>query len=379
MESRKVSSLSVKSDGSDSSIPRGTNLILEQIGQISASEVTSPKSVSSSGNYICLLDGENNLFIAELKLRADSDCVVVRRAVLPLPGVKEDKHYHDAAIFQVSTNEFRLALLGERKNKERFISVVEVVTTGRVLSLGEELSCYDKASMLGKGVSHIVPFPIGVNGEADLLAFSNIVRKLKIEENGAVIKPTSGRVPIPAECVDGTISVCISESKKGYSLTCSFKTKSAGKNKYQINWFQGRKDEISVPAGKASIKLSEDQEPSVILSDPRDSRSSYIITNNQSDNTSSFSKLIRGRKLEEPITTFPFVIQEAVFLAGPDRTLFLLILNQQTLEFMVFHLTKTEGYRGLYASWSTALEYQDSTGFFNAISCSQSKWQLQEN
>ena len=379
MESRKVSSLSVKSDGSDSSIPRGSNLILEQIGQISASEVTAPKSVTSSGNYICLLAGENNVFIAELKLRADSDCVVVRRAVLPLPGVKEDKHYHDAAIFQVSTNEFRLALLGERKNKERFISVVEVVTSGRALSLGEELSCYDKASMLGKGVSHIVPFPIGANGETDLLAFSNIVRKLKIEENGAVLKPTSGRVPIPAECVDGTISVCVSENKKGYSLTCSFKTKSAGKNKYQINWFQGRKDEISVPAGKASIKLSEDQEPSVILSDPRDSRSSYIITNNQSDNTSSFSKLIRGRKLEEPITTFPFVIEEAVFLAGPDRTLFLLILNQQTLEFMVFHLTKTEGYRGLYASWSTALEYQDSTGFFNAISCSQSKWQLQEN
>ena len=39
MDSRKVSSLSVKSDGSDSSLPRGSNLILEEIGSIPISEV----------------------------------------------------------------------------------------------------------------------------------------------------------------------------------------------------------------------------------------------------------------------------------------------------------------------------------------------------
>ncbi len=40
MDSRKVSSLSVKSDGSDSSLPRGSNLILEEIGSIPITEVT---------------------------------------------------------------------------------------------------------------------------------------------------------------------------------------------------------------------------------------------------------------------------------------------------------------------------------------------------
>jgi len=378
MDSRKVSSLSVKSDGSDSSLNRGNNLILEQIGEISASEAGAPKSVTSSGNLLCMLGGETHVFLAELKLRADSDCVVNRRAVLQLPGIKEDKHYHDAAVFQVSPNEYRLALLGERKNKERFVSVVDILTAGRVLGLGDELAMYDKANMLGKGVSHIAPFPPGSGGESDLLVFSNIVRKLRIEESGRMIKPTSGRVPIPPECMDGTISVSVSESKKGFSLICSFRTKSAGKNKFQINWYNGRKDEISVPSGKSSIKLAEDLEPAVILSDPRDSRSAYVITNNPSDGGSaSLWKLIRGRRLEEPITTFPFIIQEAAFVGGPDRTLFLLVLNQQTLNFQVFHLTKTEGYRGLQAAWSSAPEFQDTNTFFHAISCALTKWQLQ--
>ena len=39
MESRKVSSLSVTSDGSDSSLPRASNLILEQIGTLNVAEV----------------------------------------------------------------------------------------------------------------------------------------------------------------------------------------------------------------------------------------------------------------------------------------------------------------------------------------------------
>jgi hypothetical protein len=43
----------------------------------------------------------------------------------------------------------------------------------------------------------------------------------------------------------------------------------------------------------------------------------------------------------------------------------------------VFHLTRTEGYRGLQASWSAAQELQEQANWFHAISCSQYKWQLQ--
>ena len=42
----------------------------------------------------------------------------------------------------------RLALLFERKNKERVVSVVGVNTTGRSIVIGEELATYDKVIML---------------------------------------------------------------------------------------------------------------------------------------------------------------------------------------------------------------------------------------
>ena len=38
----------------------------------------------------------------------------------------------------------RIALLFERKNKERVVSVVGVNTTGRSIVIGEELATYDK-------------------------------------------------------------------------------------------------------------------------------------------------------------------------------------------------------------------------------------------
>jgi len=283
-------------------------------------------------------------------------------------------------ILATSPADVRLALLGERKNKERFVCIIEVVTSNRSLSLGKELAVYDKASMLGKGLSHIVSCNwTGQVGEADVFACGNILRKLKVEDNGSVLKPTSGRVPIPPECMDGTISICVATSanKKGFSVISSFRTKSAGKNKYQINWFQGRNDEISVPSGKSSIKLSEDQEPSVILADPRDARAIYVICNNGSDQTASLHKLVRGRKLEEPIFTFPFQVSEATFIAGADKNLFLLVLDGSSLDLKVFHLMKTEGFRGQQAAWSACNELQSIVPSFHAVSCAQHRWQLQ--
>ena len=42
----------------------------------------------------------------------------------------------------------RLALLFERKNKERVVCVVGVNTNGRSIVIGEELATYDKVIML---------------------------------------------------------------------------------------------------------------------------------------------------------------------------------------------------------------------------------------
>ena len=380
MDSRKVSSLSMLSDVSDVSFTTGksSNLVIENIGDIPINDAAvSLASLRSTGGFISLLSGDSKVFLAELKLRADSDCVAARSALLELPGVKEDKKYLDVTILQCGPGEVRLGLLGERKNKERFVSVVEVLTGGRAVTLGREVCQYDKTSMLGKALTHISSSAwSGHQGEADIFTCGNIIRKLKLE--GELLKPTSGRVQVPPECVDGTLCLCVVSvpNKNSYTIVSSFRTKSAGKNKYQINWFSGRNDEISAPAGKSSLKLSEDQEPSVILSDPRDSRAVYVICNNNSDNSSGLYKLVRGRRLEEAITTFPFPVTEASMVVGGDKSLFLLVLDASSCGLKVFQVMKTQGYRGSQASWSRCPELQSVLPGYHAVSCSQCKWQL---
>ena len=387
MDSRKVSSLSMLSDTStEPQTGRTINLVIENIGEISVSEATGPKSLNASGAFIGVLSGESRALVAELRLRADtSDCLATRSALLELPGCRaEEKRYLDLALVVTtcSNQEVWLLLLGERKNKERFVAVVEVVTANRALSLGREMAVYDKASMLGKGLTHIAATP-GPNiqpGEADIFTCGNILRKLRMEEGGMVVKPTTGRVPVPPECQDGTISLCVATSpnKKGFSFSVitSFRTKSAGKNKFQVNWFQGRNDDLSAPAGKSSLKLSEDQEPAVILADPRDARAIYVVCNNTKERTAGLYKLIRGRKLEDPISTFSFLVTEACFVCGTDKNLFLLLLDSSAASLKVFHVTKTEGYRGMAGTWSACPDLQAVQPSFQAVSCSQHRWQL---
>ena len=86
-----MSSLSTLSDGSDSSLNTGINLVLEEIGLIPALEAVSPKSLRSSGNYISILSEESHVFLAEVRLRADSDCLASRYTFLELPGIEEKK------------------------------------------------------------------------------------------------------------------------------------------------------------------------------------------------------------------------------------------------------------------------------------------------
>ena len=354
------------------------NLVLEETGTIlMCEEEKTASSVSSAGNFVSVLLGSEQLYLAEFRLRADSEnCQPHRTALLDLPGTEEKKKYLNLSLLQ-SAGELRLALLGERKNKERFVSVVEVVTTGRGLTLGRELGQYDKTSMLGKALTHISSSAwSGQAGEADIFTCGAIIRKLKLE--GEMLKPTSGRVQVPPECVDGTLCLRVVSvpNKNSYSIVSSFRTKSAGKNKYQINWFSGRNDEISAPSGKSSLKLSEDQEPSVILSDPRDSRAVYVICNNNSDNTSGLFKLVRARKLEDPITTFPFQVTEASMVVGGDKSLFLVVLDVSSCRLKVFQVMKTQGYRGCQANWSRCPELQSINPNYHAVSCSQCKWQL---
>ena len=223
MDGRKVSSLSILSDASSECVsPRAMNLIVENIGLIPVTDTQQGlTSLKAANSFLSLMSGESKVFIAELKLRADSECLAARYALLELPGVKtEEKRYLDCCVLQTGS-EVRLALLGERKNKERFVVLVEVMVAGRGLSLGRELAVYDKASMLGKGLTHITAT------EADVFTCGSLIRKLRMEEGGGVLKPTTGRVAVPPECVDGTLSLRVvsQPAKNSFTIVSSFKTK----------------------------------------------------------------------------------------------------------------------------------------------------------
>ena len=45
-----------------------------------------------------------------------------------------------------------LVLLGERKNKERFLAAHQVRYSGRNYEIGDEKSVFDKSNILGKGM-----------------------------------------------------------------------------------------------------------------------------------------------------------------------------------------------------------------------------------
>ena len=97
-----------------------------------------------------------------------------------------------------------------------------------------------------KGISNIT------SDQESVFTVSNLVRKIKFE-SGSVLRPTPARAQVPNDCLDGTLSVCAlsNVSKKSSSKTnfivLSSKTKSAGKNKFAIEWYTcNKKDELSL-------------------------------------------------------------------------------------------------------------------------------------
>ena len=96
------------------------------------------------------------------------------------------------------------------------------------------------------GISNIT------SDQESVFTVSNLVRKIKFE-SGSVLRPTPARAQVPNDCLDGTLSVCAlsNVSKKSSSKTnfvvLSSKTKSAGKNKFAVEWYTcNKKDELSL-------------------------------------------------------------------------------------------------------------------------------------
>ena len=129
-----------------------------------------------------------------------------------------------------------LVVLGERKNKERFIATHPIKYNNRSYDLEEETAMYDKSNVLGKGIAKIT----AINDS--IFTVSNLIRKLKVD-----MKPTTARVQIPNDCLDGVIDVSampssgpkLKSKSQSNQVVLALKTKSlSGKGKYAIEWYR---------------------------------------------------------------------------------------------------------------------------------------------
>ena len=93
-----MSSLSTTSDGSDTSQQSVMNLLLEQAGTVTITEEEkSASSVSASGNFLSVLLGGDQLYLAEFRLRPENveSSQPHRTAVVELPGTEDKKKYRE--------------------------------------------------------------------------------------------------------------------------------------------------------------------------------------------------------------------------------------------------------------------------------------------
>ena len=90
---------------------------------------------------------------------------------------------------------------------------------------------------------------------------------------------------------------------------------------------------------------------------------------------------------------FPYQVSEAAFLNGPDRTLFLFLLETTAAGLRVLQLSRAEGFRGQEVRNSSLVKLSISAQFqvqwsrapnltlgpgpsTQALNCAQSKWQV---
>ena len=270
-----------------------------------------------------------------------------------------------------------LIFLVEKKNKERFLSAHNI-KHGKTLTLDEEFTSYDKVNVLGEGVTHIAA---DVNSaEPTVYSVSNLLRKLRLEDGGTNLKPTIARATVPAEGQDGTISMAVQPSSRGKgknqtaTVVVSFKTKSASKNKYMIEWYQAKKDDLTCQ--KCPVKLGEHSEPAILLADPKDARAVYGLFINRSNSTTTLHKLTKGRKHEDAIATFNFEVDLATIGMSADQNVTLLIYESGREYARVYTLQKTEGFRGRHPICATCSPLELISSPSHVISCAVQRWQL---
>ena len=211
--------------------------------------------------------------------------------------------------------------------------------------------------------------------QESVFTVSNLVRKIKLEGGEPTLKPTTARAQVANDCLDGTLSLCAvtkAKSKTTHVILAS-KTKSAGKNKYGLEWYAcNKKDELSLIKG-ASSRINEDSEPVVVLSDPKDGRSVFAIFNNKTCGTSSLHKISKNSG-NVMLSNWNFLVSGAAF-GWINDLLTLFLMTEGSNKLHVASLHKTDGYRSCHPGCRDAcpvIQWSPA----HVLSCCQDKWRL---
>ena len=368
-------SVNSQSGGGDSA---HAGIVVEEVGKLALTDFV-PKRLALHNYTLAALSEDDRLVLGEIRTRGGDDWTLAGRSVTSLGGkANEDRRYVDLAIVpnaQHGQGGSSIIFLVEKKNKERYLAAHNV-RHGKSLALNEEFSAYDKVNVLGKGVTHIaadVSAP-----EPTVYSVSNLLRKLRLEDAGSTLKPTPARATVPPEGQDGTLSVAVQPCNVGKNthqatVVVSFRTKSASKNKYMIEWYQAKKDELTCL--KSAIKFGEDCEPVVLLSDPKDTRTVFALCRNRSAGNTSLYKITKGRRNDEPIAVFNYVVELAAMGMSADQTILLTFEPDREVA-RIYTMSKSEGFRGRHPICAHCPPLQQLSSPAHVISCATHRWQL---
>ncbi len=373
-------SVSSGGGGGDSAL---AGIVVEEVGKLALTDFV-PKRLVLHNYTLAALSEDDRLILGEIRTRGGDDWTLAGRSVTNLGGKSnDDRRYIDLALVpnaqHANLGGTSIVFLVEKKNKERYLAAHNI-KHGKILALDEEFSSYDKVNVLGKGVSHLAADPSAP--EPTVYSVSNLLRKLRLEDGGTTLKPNPGRAQVPPEAQDGTLSMTVQPSGPGgkpgshqATIVVSFRTKSASKNKYMIEWYQSKKDDLT--CCKCAVKLGEENDPVCVLSDPKDSRTVFALCRNRAAKSTSLYKLSKGRRHEEPIAVFNYEVELAAMgMSAGDQNVTLLTLEAGREVARIYTLAKSEGFRGRHPICANCPPLEVLSSPAHIISCATNRWQM---
>ena len=165
-------------------------------------------------------------------------------------------------------------------------------------------------------------------------------------------------------------------SSNQVNVIVAFRTKSAGKNKYTVEYYNSKSKGDEIFNSKCSIKLNEENEPTVLLTDPKDTRNVYALCVNKTNGTTALYKISKGKRNDEPIRIFNYEIRSAAMSFSADKNILLVTYDGIGDIGRIYIIQKTEGFRGRHPVCSHCPSLETMSSPAHIVSCASTKWQL---